>query len=188
MSDKPTICVDFDGVVHSYTSGWQGADIVADGPVNGALNWLREMVRHFDVAIYSARSSQAGGIEAMYRALCDWARVDPTDTNWIASNVRFPAEKPSAMLTIDDRAICFDGDFDRVRPDKLEAFQPWYKRDPRLRQFDVFLSPDHVIEVTGTYIVVNRQSHNGRVLDELIIYNASTEVARFQSWIGYHER
>jgi hypothetical protein len=37
---KPILCVDFDGVIHSYSSGWQGADIVNDPPTPGALAWL----------------------------------------------------------------------------------------------------------------------------------------------------
>lgn len=27
---KPILAVDFDGTLHSYTSGWKGADVVAD--------------------------------------------------------------------------------------------------------------------------------------------------------------
>lgn len=188
MSDKPTLCVDFDGCLHSYESGWQGADVVADGPVPGAMKWLFDLTGHFDVAIYSARSSQPGGIEAMYKALRNWAGI-PTPYGgecWI-DLLSFPTEKPSAFLTIDDRAICFDGDFTRVTPAKLKAFQPWYKRDPRLRTFRVHLGPEQTTDVTGTHAMVNRQSHNGRVLDELLIYEGGTEVARFQAWIGYKE-
>lgn len=37
---KPTICVDFDGCLHAYTSGWQGAEVVSDPPVPGAIDWL----------------------------------------------------------------------------------------------------------------------------------------------------
>lgn len=41
-----TICIDFDGVLHSYTSGWQGEDVASDPPVPGAIEWLREMIRN----------------------------------------------------------------------------------------------------------------------------------------------
>ncbi len=34
---KPILCVDFDGVVHSYTSGWKGETVIPYPPVNGAL-------------------------------------------------------------------------------------------------------------------------------------------------------
>ena len=30
-----TVVFDFDGVVHSYTSGWQGEDTIPDPPVPG---------------------------------------------------------------------------------------------------------------------------------------------------------
>ena len=62
---KPILCLDFDGVIHSYTSGWKGADVVSDPPVPGAIAFLREAVKFFRVAIFSSRSNQPGGIEAM---------------------------------------------------------------------------------------------------------------------------
>lgn len=37
---KPILCVDFDGVIHSYASGWTKTDTVADDPVPGAIGWL----------------------------------------------------------------------------------------------------------------------------------------------------
>ena len=37
---KPILCLDFDGVIHSYTSGWKGARIILDPPVPGALDFI----------------------------------------------------------------------------------------------------------------------------------------------------
>ena len=37
-----------------------------------------------------------------------------------------PLEKPPAMVTIDDRAIQFNGEWPAIA--WLKAFQPWYKR------------------------------------------------------------
>jgi hypothetical protein len=62
---KPILCLDFDGVIHSYTSGWQGAAIIPDQPVEGALNFIYRATDHFRVAIFSSRSNQPGGVDAM---------------------------------------------------------------------------------------------------------------------------
>lgn len=31
----PTVSFDFDGVIHSYRSGWKGAAVIPDPPVEG---------------------------------------------------------------------------------------------------------------------------------------------------------
>lgn len=41
-------------------------------------------------------------------------------------DVRFANEKPAAMVTIDDRALTFDGTWPDI--EVLKAFQPWNKR------------------------------------------------------------
>lgn len=64
--NKPILCVDFDGVIHSYTSGWKGSATVSDPPVPGALRWLWKATEWFDVQIYSSRSKDTGGREAMW--------------------------------------------------------------------------------------------------------------------------
>ena len=43
MKGKPTIVFDFDGVIHSYTSGWRGLEVIPDPPVDG----IREMIENF---------------------------------------------------------------------------------------------------------------------------------------------
>jgi hypothetical protein len=126
------ILVDFDGVLHSYTSGWQGADVVADPPVPGAIEWLTRLAEdddnldehgsRFEVHIYSSRSRQPGGIEAMQTWLQD------SGLPWGAyKRLYFPTERPAAFLTIDDRCICFDGTFPSL--DEIDSFVPWNRRD-----------------------------------------------------------
>lgn len=122
--NKPILCVDFDGVIHSYTSGWQGVDVVSDPPVPGAIEWLAECTKHFKVVIYSSRSSQRGGISAMTHWLAQHAGKHME----VMTMVEFAAEKPSAFLTIDDRAVCFEGDFSKLPPEQLREFKPWNKR------------------------------------------------------------
>ena len=140
--ERPTLCVDFDNTLHAYTSGWQGADVVADGPVPGAMEWLQDVARRFDVCIYSSRSKENGGVDAMRHALIRWmteyveqsgqyrADLYASDAarQFVALHLRFPTQKPAAFLTIDDRAICFRGRFDELDPETLLTFKPWSER------------------------------------------------------------
>ena len=45
----PILCLDFDGVLHSYTSGWLGADVIPDPPVPGYAQFLLRAVEVFEV-------------------------------------------------------------------------------------------------------------------------------------------
>lgn len=128
-----TLCIDFDGCVHSYTSGWQGANVVTDPPVKGAMAWLVDCVNHFDeVCIYSSRSKEAGGIEAMKFAIEVWLQDDLNYSRhdaqqFVDERLSFPMHKPAAFLTIDDRAICFNGPPFPSMQEMLD-FEPWTKR------------------------------------------------------------
>lgn len=129
---KPILCLDFDGVIHSYDSGWKGADIIPDPPVPGALLFIYEALDRFEVHIFSSRSNQAGGIAAMQAwlrkyavgSIIDGVFSDDPNLCWLDA-VKWPTEKPPAMVTIDDRAITFTGEWPTI--DSLLAFKPWNK-------------------------------------------------------------
>ncbi len=130
---KPILCLDFDGVIHSYISGWKGADVIPDPPVPGALPFIAHAMEHFRIAIFSSRSNQPGGITAMVQWLGYWS-VDSTHgmpddfdhATWSA--IEWPIEKPPAFLTIDDRAMQFNGDWASYDPKYLLTFKPWNKQ------------------------------------------------------------
>lgn len=73
---KPILCLDFDGVCHLYTSGWKGAAIIPDGRVPGLFEFLIEASELFEIDIFSSRSNQEGGIDAMkewfVNQYCEW--------------------------------------------------------------------------------------------------------------------
>ena len=125
---KPILCLDFDGVIHSYTSGWQGAGVIPDPPVPGAIAFLHEAVLHFRVAIFSSRSHQDGGIMAMRTWLETYIWATPGfimhNPPWFSA-IEWPIEKPAAMVTLDDRAITFTGEWPSI--ESLLAFKPWNK-------------------------------------------------------------
>jgi len=125
MTFRPKLVLDFDGVVHSYTSGWKGADVVSDPPVPGALEFIRAAQEHFEVSIFSSRSNQAGGAIAMG----EWLHLHmlhvwgPDEASRVFNDIAWPFEKPAAFVTIDDRALTFDGTWPSL--ESLKAFKPW---------------------------------------------------------------
>lgn len=134
---NPIICVDFDGVIHSYSSGWQGVDVISDDPVPGAIEWLMDHLpipegvstmhagdyRGPEVQIYSSRSKDPAGVRAMQA----WLIKHGMRSEYITDGIlKFPTQKPAAFLTIDDRAICFNGKF--PTSEEMMAFKPWNKR------------------------------------------------------------
>jgi len=127
---KPILCLDFDGVIHSYTSGWKGADVVPDPPVDGAMRFLWDATERFRVCIFSSRSHQVGGKGAMQDWLARHFRehwsADRTTCDDKLAEIEWPNEKPPALVTIDDRALTFDGTWPSL--DAIAAFKPWNKK------------------------------------------------------------
>ncbi len=121
MDRKPILCIDFDGVIHRYSKGWQGGEIY-DDVVPGFFDWAEKAREHFKLVIYSSRSKTDDGIEAMKI----WLRNKVNDDS-VLDWFEFANEKPPAFLTIDDRAVCFGGTWDTVdmEPKALRAFKPW---------------------------------------------------------------
>lgn len=127
------ICVDFDGVIHSYTTGWHGIDVILDPPVPGAIEWLQKFLPTPDsfgiaprytgpiVMIYSSRSRSRRGRAAMKR----WLIEHGLPRQYIDDGLlKFPTKKPPAYLTIDDRAMTFQGVF--PTQEEMLGFKTWY--------------------------------------------------------------
>lgn len=112
---RPIVCLDFDGVIHWYRNGWQNGTIY-DDITPGFEEWLKEACKHFRLVIYSSRSKTPEGIQAMK----DWLKKQGIDYEF-----EFSAEKPAAFVTIDDRAITFDGDWGLLSPQHILSFKPW---------------------------------------------------------------
>lgn len=133
----PTIAVDFDGVIHSYTSGWKGAAVIPDPPVEGAIEWLARLVVRPDVevVIFSTRAVEESGRIAIRRWLyrhgfeMEIQKKNPERVLWGSGKPSWMpevvAEKPPAVAYLDDRGVRFEGTF--PDPDALLAMKPWNK-------------------------------------------------------------
>ncbi len=127
-NSRKILSLDFDGVINSYTSGWHGIDVLPDPPVPGAREFLLEATQYFDVAIYSTRSADPKGIDAMQRYVMALLSQDGTanDGGVEAYNrISWPTTKPPASVGIDDRQLTFMGHWPSMAV--LEAFKPWNK-------------------------------------------------------------
>jgi hypothetical protein len=114
-----TVAVDFDGVLHSYSSPWSGADVCPDPPVPGAIDWLHAMVEKFEVVILTTRGDQEGGNEAVR----EWLR----EHGYNGPDLRVTSQKVPALVYVDDRAWRFEGD-NFPTPDEVHRAIPWNKR------------------------------------------------------------
>ena len=114
---KQTVVFDFDGVIHSYKSGWRGANIIPDPPVPGigkAITDIREA--GYEVVVVSTRCTEPAG----YGAVRAWLMDNGIEVDAVLT------EKPPAIAYIDDRAICFDGHPEKLLG-RIKAFVPWNK-------------------------------------------------------------
>ena len=95
--NKQTICLDFDGVVHSYKSGWQGMSVIPDPPVDGTKDAIERLRVWYVVVIHSTRCKTTEG----RNAIRNWLRKNHIVVDEICDS------KPPAVIYVDDRGIRF---------------------------------------------------------------------------------
>jgi hypothetical protein len=95
-----TICLDFDGVMNTYT-GWKGEDELFN-PRPGLEQFLTILTdRGYSVVVHSTRSSAK---------IDDW--LDKHNLTQFITYVS--STKPKAVMYVDDRGFKFTGDFGEV--------------------------------------------------------------------------
>lgn len=99
-----TVCLDFDGVLHSYRSGWRGQEVIPDPPIHGTREAIIRLRRSFRVVVYSARCRSAEG----RRAVENWLQHHGIEVDEVVDY------KPPALVYVDDRAIRFRGNWDET--------------------------------------------------------------------------
>lgn len=111
------IAIDFDGVIHKYSKGWNGGEIY-DEPIEGAFDAIKKLMkRGYSVFILSTRSS------AQIRDWCDEQstnlkfEVIPHKTQfWNKKDVvGITQKKIAATAYIDDRGLRFTNWPDMVK-------------------------------------------------------------------------
>lgn len=131
---KPIIAVDFDGVIHLYRKGWVDDVTINDEVHPGFFPWVQSVAPYYRVVIFSSRCREAPGILAirdwLLNRYADWAaaaNLENPELVWDA--IEFSSCKPPATLSIDDRAVTFQGSFEPLTPEFIKAFKPWNKSE-----------------------------------------------------------
>ncbi len=109
---RQTVCLDFDGVIHSYVSGWRGIDVISDPPIHGTDEAIRRLRKSYRVVVHSARCATAEGRQAIEA----WLKKFNIEVDEICEH------KPAALVYIDDRAVRFTGDWASVS-DQIRGFR-----------------------------------------------------------------
>jgi hypothetical protein len=128
---RPIICVDFDGVIHSYEKGWQNGELYGH-VVPGFFEWVENVQERLRIVIYSSRSKDIEQIKKM----SEWLNKERVvyqrriGRKFGDMTFEFAHEKPAAWITIDDRAITFNGDWSspELSVQGLLTFKPWIYR------------------------------------------------------------
>lgn len=108
---KKTILIDLDGVLNEYTGNYD-KNIIP--PIkNGASDFLKELSQNFIVKIFTTRELQKAS---------EW--VSSNNLNQFVTGIT--NIKEPAYLTLDDRCINFDGNYENSL-EKIKNFKVWYK-------------------------------------------------------------
>jgi len=111
MDERPTVCIDLDGVLNTFDE-WRGPEFF-HAPRPGAAEFL------------------AGLQSAGYRVVVFTVRWHEWVSAWLEQNnlAAFVDEvtdrKPPAHAYVDDRAVCFQGDF-AATLQAVRTFRPFW--------------------------------------------------------------
>ncbi len=109
---KKIISIDFDGVLNDYDGNYS-KDILP--PIKkGAETFLKKLSKDYTITIYTARDRNS---------VFDWLKENNL-IKYIKDITNM--KNPISSITLDDRAICFEGDFEKAYK-KILAFKPYWK-------------------------------------------------------------
>ena len=132
MANRKSVCIDFDGVLYSYESGWGVDGALVDGPVEGSMQFLIECVLTFNVNIYSCRSAHKYQRKRMRKWVKRNLRQSGDLDSYIYKQIKFPKSKPLASLYVDDNALRYDGGtFPGIKI--MKAARSWVKKQKSVK-------------------------------------------------------
>lgn len=121
-----TICIDFDGVIHDYSKGWQGDDVFGQMIPNADTGTSVLKKKGWTVIIFTTRKKTA--------KLEEWLKEHNVAYDYINENPKQPdntSGKIIADVYLDDRGIKFNGNWDEWLIRDITDFEPWQEREKK---------------------------------------------------------
>ena len=112
-SDKANLAIDFDGVIHNMNKGFYDGTCYGD-PIPGSLEAIEKLSKKYKIIVFSAKSKTD-------RPLVDGKTGTELIELWLKKNnilkyvSEITAEKPRAILYIDDNAVRFENWSDTIK-------------------------------------------------------------------------
>lgn len=116
-SERRRICIDFDGVLATYT-GWKGRHHHGK-PISGAKKFLKKLEKaNIDFIVHSTRGDEPA-------KLWKWF-----EHHHLPMPIQITHKKVIATVYVDDRAVYFSGDFEKLAKTLANFKVHWKKGKP----------------------------------------------------------
>ncbi len=120
---QKTICIDFDGVIHDYSKGWQGEDVFSYMIANADTGTSTLKKNGWTIIIFTTREKT--------KKLEKWLHDNNISYDYINENPKQPEHTSGKIIAdvyLDDRGICFNGKWDSWLIREIIDFEPWQER------------------------------------------------------------
>lgn len=117
-SEREIACIGFEGVLYSAKTPFKHIEQLPDLPVEGAIEWLSNILQEYDVVINCHRSASMRGRAAVRK----WLKKFTPHNMWYnykgrrgIIEVKVRCQKPKAVIYIDRQGYHFNGrDFPKL--------------------------------------------------------------------------
>lgn len=159
--NKRIVAIDFDGVIHKYSKGWQDGSIY-DAPIEGAFESIDMFKRlGYQVVILTARPKE------QHTDVLLWCAKHALEQNIVLDDVPVTSTKPPASIYIDDRAISFSHWEQAMEQSiKFLTYEQDREADHILNTGYCWCKPIKVKPGKGVIKLVHRNSKNETVYEE----------------------
>lgn len=127
-----TISIDFDGVIHQYSQGYQDGSIY-DPPIKGAARFIYDCMFLKDWSVFILSTRDPEQIKDWMESVLFQGKELPFKITMLPPDQKFWNEKKNIGITnrklaahvyIDDRGMRFEGHFE-LMIEQLELFKTW---------------------------------------------------------------